>query len=49
MNAKHAQSRGNIFHFRTQNYSSLMLGYQKGKMAEKPQLKTAKTHAKKIG
>ena len=37
MNAKHAQSRGNTFHFRTQNYRSLMLGYHKGKTAEKPQ------------
>ena len=42
MNANLAQSRGNPFHFRTQNYRSLILGYQKGKMAEKPQ-KTAKT------
>ena len=48
MNANLAQSRGNTFHFRTQNYRSLMLKYQKGKMAEKPQkkqLKTAKNHA----
>ena len=37
MNANLAQSRGNPFHFRTQNYRSRMLGYQKGKMAEKPQ------------
>ena len=30
-------------HFHTQNYLSLVLGYQKGKMAEKPQKnKTAK-------
>ena len=37
MNANLAQSRDNPFHFRTQNSRSLMLGYQKGKMAEKPQ------------
>ena len=37
MKANLAQSRGNRFHFRTQNYRSLMLGYQKGKMVEKPQ------------
>ena len=37
MNANLAQSRGNPFHFCTQSYRSLMLGYQKGKMAEKPQ------------
>ena len=53
MNANLAQSRGNPFHFRTQNYRSLMLRYQKGKMAEKPQKKTAKNskknHAKKTG
>ena len=52
MNANLAQSRGNLFLFRIQNYRSLMLGYQKGKMAEKPQknsLKTAKNHAKKTG
>ena len=43
MNTNLAQSRGKPMHFRTQNYRSLMLGYQKGKMAEKP-LKTAKKH-----
>ena len=37
INANFAQSRGNPVHFRTQNYCSLMLGYQKGKMAEKSQ------------
>ena len=37
MNANLAQSRGNPFHFRTQNYRSLMLGYQKEQVAEKPQ------------
>ena len=37
MNTNLAQSRGNPFHFPTQNYRSLMLGHQKGKMAEKPQ------------
>ena len=31
------QSRGNPPHFRTQDYRSLMLGHQKGKMAEKSQ------------
>ena len=39
MNANLAQSRGNTLHFRTQSYRSLVLGYQKGKMAEKPQRK----------
>ena len=34
MNANLAQSRGNPVHFCTQNYRSLILGYQKGKMAE---------------
>ena len=37
MNANLAQSRGNPLHFRTQNNPSLMLGYQKVKMAEKRQ------------
>ena len=40
MNANLAQSQGNPVHFCTQNYRSLMLGYQKGKMAEKPQKNT---------
>ena len=47
INANLAQSRSNPVHFRTQNYRSLMVGYQKGKMAEKPQLKTAKNRAVK--
>ena len=37
MNANLAQSQGNLAHFRTQNYRSLMLGYGKGKLSEKPQ------------
>ena len=49
MSANLTQSGGNPVHFRTQNYRSLMLGYQKGKMAEKPQLKTAKNRAKRTG
>ena len=52
MNANLAQSRGNPFYFHTQNYRSLMLGYQKGKMAEKLQknsTKTARNRAKKTG
>ena len=41
MNANLAQSQGNPVLHRTPHYCRLMLGYQKGKMAEKPQ-KTAK-------
>ena len=37
-----AQSRDNPVHFRTQNNRSLMLGYQKGKIAEKPQKNSEK-------
>ena len=40
MNANLAQSQSNPFHFRTQNYRGLMLGYQKEKMAQKPQQNT---------
>ena len=36
MNANLAQSQGNPVHFCTQTYRSLMLEYEKGKMAEKP-------------
>ena len=43
MNANLAQSRqDNPVHFRTQNYCSLMLGYQKGNMTEKPQKNSKK-------
>ena len=37
INANFAQSPGNPVYFRAQNYRSLMQGYQKGKVAEKPQ------------
>ena len=51
MNANLAQSRGNPFHFRTQNYRGLMLGYQKGEITEitEKQLKAARNRAKKSG
>ena len=39
MNASLAQSRGIPVHFRTKTYRSLMLGYQKGKMAERLSLR----------
>ena len=42
MSANLTQSGGNPVHFRTQNYRSLMLGCQKGKMTAKPQKNSEK-------